>query len=326
MAAAIALRGDYESAQLRNLARQSEDADQVRRLLALALVYDGGSRSAGARAGGVGLQTFRDWVLRFNAKGPAGLVDGKAPGQVPRLDRAQRGELAQLVEDGPILGVHGVVRWRLSDLAAWVMEKYRTSISEQTISRYLREMGYRKLSARPRHHAQNREAVMVPGRGPDRTEEQDHPSLGQARQPTVRTARPPHCVELLLWRDLPRARGRRRARAAVVQQRHDEPAPRGGLPGSITRRTRRGPARSGWLASSPKLNVPANISLLALPPKSPELKPTENVWQYLRDNWLSNRVFTSARDIVDHCCDAWNRLIDQPWTIMSIGLREWAYR
>jgi transposase len=159
MAAAIALRADYESTQLRELARQSEDADQVRRLLALALVYDGGSRSAGARAGGVGLQTFRDWVLRFNAKGPAGLVDGKAAGQVPRLDRAQRGELAQLVEDGPILGVHGVVRWRLSDLAAWVMEKYRTSISEQTLSRYLREMGYRKLSARPRHHAQNREAV-----------------------------------------------------------------------------------------------------------------------------------------------------------------------
>ena len=137
MAAAIALRADYESTQLRELARQSVDADQVRRLLALALVYDGGSRSAGARAGGVGLQTFRDWVLRFNAKGPAGLVDGKAPGQVPRLDRAQRGELAQLVEDGPILGVHGVVRWRLSDLAAWVMEKYRTSISEQTLSRYL---------------------------------------------------------------------------------------------------------------------------------------------------------------------------------------------
>ena len=82
--------------------------------------------------------------------------------------------------------------------------------------------------------------------------------------------------------------------------------------------------QAGW-HTSPKLNVPANISLLALPPKSPELNPTENVWQYLRDNWLSNRVFTSARDIVDHCCDAWNRLIDQPWTIMSIGLREWAY-
>jgi transposase len=161
MAAAIALRGDYKSAQLRELARQSADADQVRRLLALALVYDGGSRSEGARAGGVGLQTFRDWVLRFNAAGPDGLVNGKAPGQAPRLDQAQRGELAQLIDDGPIPAVHGVVRWRLSDLAEWVMETYRTSISEQTLSRYLRAMGYRRLSARPRHHAQNPDAVVA---------------------------------------------------------------------------------------------------------------------------------------------------------------------
>jgi len=160
MAAAIALRGDCDSGLLRELAKQSEDADQVRRLLALAVVYDGGSRSSdGARAGGVGLQTFRDWVLRFNAAGPTGLVDGKPPGQAPRLDQAQRDELARLIEDGPIPAVHGVVRWRLSDLAQWVMERYRTSVSEQTLSRYLRTMGYRKLSARPRHHAQNPEAV-----------------------------------------------------------------------------------------------------------------------------------------------------------------------
>ena len=99
----------------------------------------------------MGLQTFRDWVLRFNAAGPTGLVDGKPPGQAPRLDQAQRDELARLIEDGPIPAVHGVVRWRLSDLAQWVMERYRTSVSEQTLSRYLRTMGYRKLSARPRH-------------------------------------------------------------------------------------------------------------------------------------------------------------------------------
>ena len=141
MAAAIALRGDCDSGLLRELAKQSEDADQVRRLLALAVVYDGGSRGDGARAGGVGLQTFRDWVLRFNAAGPTGLVDGKPPGQAPRLDQAQRDELARLIEDGPIPAVHGVVRWRLSDLAQWVMDRYRTSVSEQTLSRYLRTMG-----------------------------------------------------------------------------------------------------------------------------------------------------------------------------------------
>jgi putative transposase len=161
MAAAIALRNDYDAAGLREFGKQSADADQVRRLLALALVYDGGSRSEGARAGGVGLQTFRDWVLRFNAAGPDGLVNGKAPGQAPRLDQAQRRELAQRIDDGPIPAVHGVVRWRLSDLAEWVMETYGTAISEQTLSRYLRAMGYRRLSARPRHHAQNADAVVA---------------------------------------------------------------------------------------------------------------------------------------------------------------------
>ena len=83
--------------------------------------------------------------------------------------------------------------------------------------------------------------------------------------------------------------------------------------------------QAGWHLS-PKLKVPDNITLLPLPSKSPELNPIETVWQYMRDNWLSNRVFSSYPDILDHCCEAWNRLTDQPWTIMSIGLRHWAYR
>jgi transposase len=83
--------------------------------------------------------------------------------------------------------------------------------------------------------------------------------------------------------------------------------------------------QAGWHVS-PKLRVPGNISLVFLPPRSPELNPVENVWQFLRDNWLSNRVFASYEDILDHCCDAWNRLVEQPWIIMSIGLRAWAYR
>ncbi len=82
--------------------------------------------------------------------------------------------------------------------------------------------------------------------------------------------------------------------------------------------------QAGWHLSD-KLVVPANITLLPLPPKCPELNPVENLWQYLRDNWLSNRIFRSHRDILDHCCHAWNRLVAQPWTIMSIGLREWAH-
>ena len=71
--------------------------------------------------------------------------------------------------------------------------------------------------------------------------------------------------------------------------------------------------------SQPELKVPSNITLLPLPAKAPELNPVENIWQYMRENWLSNRVFTSYTDILDHCCEAWNKLVDQPWTIMSIG-------
>jgi transposase len=83
--------------------------------------------------------------------------------------------------------------------------------------------------------------------------------------------------------------------------------------------------QAGWHVSA-KLAVPANITLLPLPSRSPELNPVENVWQFLRDNWLSNRIFSSYEDILDHCCAAWNSLTDQPWRIMSIGLRDWAHR
>jgi transposase len=83
--------------------------------------------------------------------------------------------------------------------------------------------------------------------------------------------------------------------------------------------------QAGWHGSG-RLEVPANITLMPLPPRSPELNPVENVWQFMRDNWLSNRVFTSYDNILDHCCFAWNRLIDQPWRIMSLGLRQWAHR
>jgi transposase len=159
MATAVRVRGDYDAVQLRELAKRSADADQTRRLLALASIYDGGARSDAAKIGGVGLQTVRDWVLAFNAEGPCGLVDGKAPGKAPLLSDEQRRALMGVVEAGPIPAAHGVVRWRLIDLAQWVFDEFRISISKQTLSRELRAMGLRKLSARPRHHAQDSDAL-----------------------------------------------------------------------------------------------------------------------------------------------------------------------
>ena len=80
--------------------------------------------------------------------------------------------------------------------------------------------------------------------------------------------------------------------------------------------------QAGWHGTR-CLRVPSNISLLPLPPRSPELNAQENIWQFMRQNWLSNRIFTSFDNIVDLCCDAWNRLTDQPWKIMSVADRQW---
>src|SRR5215207_3656659 len=83
--------------------------------------------------------------------------------------------------------------------------------------------------------------------------------------------------------------------------------------------------QAGWHQSK-RLGVPDNITLVPLPAKAPELNPVENIWQYMRENWISNRIFASYSDILDHCCEAWNKLTDRPWLIMSIGLRDWAHR
>ena len=146
MGGAIPLREDYDGAALRQLAKASDDANQTRRLLSLAVIYDGGNRSDAAALGGVGLQIVRDWVLRFNAEGPEGLIDRKAPGQTPKLDAAQRAALARLVEDGPIPAVHGVVRWRLRDLAQWIFEEFGITLDETTVGRALKAMGYLRIN------------------------------------------------------------------------------------------------------------------------------------------------------------------------------------
>lgn len=159
MGAAVRLRDDFDGPSLRMLAKRCRDGAQARRLLALAEIYDGARRSDAARLAGVGLQIVRDWVIRFNAEGPDGLIDRKSSGPPSRLNDAQRAALRQVVEDGPKPYLDGVVRWRLVDLVQWMSEAYGVSISRQTLGRELRAMGFRKLSARPQHYAQDPDAI-----------------------------------------------------------------------------------------------------------------------------------------------------------------------
>src|SRR4051794_37196368 len=155
----VPLRTDFDAKALRTIARATKDGPQARRLLALAAIYDGATRTAAARIGGVTVQIVRDWVVKFNAHGPEGLINRKPPGQPAKLTAAHRAALQAIVEQGPIPAIHGVVRWRLIDLIAWLWEEFRLSLSKQTLSRELRAMNDRKLSARPRHHAKSEAAV-----------------------------------------------------------------------------------------------------------------------------------------------------------------------
>ncbi|MBZ5763872.1 winged helix-turn-helix domain-containing protein, partial [Rhizobium sp. VS19-DR104.2] len=155
MGSALSLRRDFDGTGLRLLARQTKDANQARRLLSLASIYDGGSRADAARLGSVTVQIVRDWVVRFNARGPDGLINGKAPGGRAKLNDTQRQALAKIVERGPIPAVDGVVRWRRRDLAQWIFEEFRVSMDDTTVGRELKALGFAKISARPRHYAQN---------------------------------------------------------------------------------------------------------------------------------------------------------------------------
>ncbi len=155
----LLLRTDFDATQLRAAARRTKDGPQARRLLALAAIYDGAGRTEAAVIGGVTLQIVRDWVVKFNAHGAEGLIDRKAPGQPSRLTDVHRAAVATMIESGPTPAVHGVVRWRLVDLCQWLFEEHGVTVAKQTLSRELRAMNYRKLSARPRHHAQAEGAI-----------------------------------------------------------------------------------------------------------------------------------------------------------------------
>ena len=305
-----------------------------------------GLHSEAAKIGGVTLQIVRDWVLVSTPMARMAL-SSQGAGQPPLLKDEHRAALARTVEDGPTPAIHAA-RWRIVDLCQWLFEEFRISVSESTMSRELRAMGYPKLSARPRHHAQRDGAIdefkkitrtlgrnragkgrrrarhrnLVRRRGARWPEEQAHQALGEARLSAVRAQGSAHRLDLYFRRDLAQGRQGRGARPAQMRHLCDEPASR-------RNRQKRRPRRhavllldqAGWHMTD-KLDIPANITIVPLPPKCPELNPTENVWQFLRENWLSNRVFKSYDDIVDHCCDAWNNLVEQPWRVMSIGLRD----
>jgi transposase len=153
------VRADFSSQELRRLATRAKDAAQARRLLAIAAVLDGATREEAGKIGGMDRQTLRDWVIRFNDQGPDGLINKSSPGAPGKLSKEHKVFLARLVEEGPIPAVHGVVRWRACDLIMRLHEEFGISVSDDTVYRALKELGYSHVSARPKAYKQNPEAI-----------------------------------------------------------------------------------------------------------------------------------------------------------------------
>jgi transposase len=152
MSAAVEItRTDHRPAELRALAAKSRNAAQARRLLAIAMVLEGVSRLDAARQAGMGRQTLRDWVHRYNAAGVDGLKSRTAPGAKPSLTEAQMVEFHDLVLAGPDPEMHGVVRWRCVDLRHEVARRFSVTVDEDTIGKWLRKLGLTRLQPRPFH-------------------------------------------------------------------------------------------------------------------------------------------------------------------------------
>ena len=159
MSAAIFLRDDFEADDLRFLAAKAKDANQARRLLALAAVYDGMDREEAARIGGMDRQTLRDWVHRFNERGTDGLINARPSGRRPKLSLEQEEELRRLVEAGPDPERDGVARWRCVDLKRVLGERFAVDLSEVSLGRVLKQLGFSHISARPLHPKQDGQAI-----------------------------------------------------------------------------------------------------------------------------------------------------------------------
>jgi transposase len=159
MGRAIAVRTDFTAGEVRQFAKRVRDAAQARRLLAIAAALDGASRADAAKIGGMDRQTLRDWVIRFNEHGPDGLINVPSPGVPPKLGKKHRAFLVRLVEEGPIPAVDGVVRWRACDLIMRLHEEFGLSVSDDTIYRALKDLGFSHVSARSKAYKQDPDAV-----------------------------------------------------------------------------------------------------------------------------------------------------------------------
>jgi transposase len=304
MGGAVRLRQDFGADELRRFAVKAKDGAQARRLLALAAVHDGMKRCEAARIGGMDRQTLRDWVHRFNQYGPEGLIDIKPPGRPSKLSEDQKEALKQLVETGPDPATDGVVRWRrrsqllkkLSNAGRAGREHARPGTPIEVWFQDEMRVGQKnslvyqwaRKGSRPRQPKDQR---------------YENAYLFGAVCPSRDTG-----VALIM----PQA-------DTEAMQAHLEAIGRAVAPSAHALLIL---DKAGWHTTR-KLNPPSNLTLVPLPPACPELNAAENIWQYLRQTYLANRVFADYTAILDACQDAWRKLLAETGRVTSIAQRDW---
>jgi len=343
---------EHSASKLRELAARAQDGAVVRRLLGIALLLDGWSRGEAATASGMDRQTLRDWVHRYNAGDVAGLETAKRSGRPRALSEIQMADLKELVIKGPDPEKDGVVRWRCVDLRLAIAQQFSVEVDKRTVVKWLRKLKLTRLQSRPYHPKKDAAAEetfkesfavntieALPPCAIGKPLEiwfQDEARVGQkgwisyqwapigSRPLAVRDNR--HDSVYLFGAICPdRAVG-----AAIIMPAANTDAMNEHLK-EISTQVQPGAQAvlicdgAGWHQRSKKLDVPSNITLMHLPPYSPELNSMENVWHYLRANKLSRLVWDSYEAIVAACKKAWDFLINDPDRIRSIGTRAWAY-
>ena len=340
---ALHIRRDYTPSDLRRLAAREKDRRAAMRLLAIANALEGMARAEAAWLAGMERQALRDAVLRFNAEGPAGLHDRHRSGRPDRLSAGQQAALKAHVLRGPDPDRDGVSAWRLVDLCAHVARAYGVRYSLWGLSRLLRRLNLSRQKTRPSHPTAIRprgrrlkkrlrpSLRALAGAHPDKRIElwcQDEARIGQKGRTTrvwyERGLRPPGVVErgyknLYLFAAcrpgtdeafalaLPRADAGTMAIFLAHFSRQLAPDAHAVLilDGAGWHDTRALPAFQ-------------NITLMALPATSPELNPVERIWLYLRERFLSHRLFGDSTGTLDATCRAWNRLLDEKGRLASL--------
>jgi len=352
MSAKIAVtRTDHTTENLRALASRHKYRDCRVRLRAIALmIEDDLPRSEISRSVGVDVQTLRDWAIRYNARGLDGLRDAARSGRPRKLDESQTAEPVSLIEGGSDPDAGEPSRWTLGMLQQWIDDRFEVDLTVEGVRQMLRRLGFRHLSPRPIHPKANPEAQecfrhnfsqlvqeILPGNVPGEDVLlyfQDEARIGQkgmlsriwarkGKRPRIprdyrygyvylfSAACPEtgHAVGHVC--DKANAREMNRHLRDVGKE-----LPEGKHAVMIL-------DGAGWHRSK-DLEIPSNVSLLRLPPYSPELNPIETLFAVLKHGHFANRVFESAEHVRETVIQVWNTFTRKTDEIMRITRRDWA--